>query len=562
MFWTSSSELAPRWPVVALVTLIWAGLYLPGLGETELEGTEAQRILPALHMLESGNWVQPYLVGKPYYSKPPLINWLIVSGIVLTGDVSEWSARISTAVLVLAYTLLVVLMPSRWLSFPGRVVAALALITGVAFIEKCRLAEVDGLYVLLTGAAQLTWLNLWTAKRKSWWTWLVPSVFLGLGLLVKGPLVLLYFYITVLSVVWYQKRWRDLLSWRHALGLALALAVFFAWAQASSVDTPSVERDSVWIYEMWTRFKPHHLDLWFWFQNVVRAVINFLPWLVFVPFFWHRDWVKHIDSEHLALFKGCRLSLVIGFIVTNILPGVRERYSMPLFCVAALLVGWILIVQPYRAWLIKLWRFAVLCTFGLCAVAATGALVLIVSGVVPALVALIPMDVVRGMPFDDAVYSLPWGGVVALFCWMALVGVWLVRSQLTGPVRLSLATGVVTVVGMVLTVYFAIPLMQHFERRRPVGRMVRARVPPGEVVHALDITYEPYLYYVRPVAYPRKARFLDPRAKYLIVEDILWPAYGTNPRVTNRCPRPLLKYRYKATGYTLYKLTPAGGIVD
>ena len=557
MNWTSSNDLGSRWPIIVLVVLIWAALYLPALGATELEGTEAQRILPALHMMESGDWIQPYLVGKPYYSKPPLINWLIAAGFVLTGEVSEWSARISTALLVLAYTLLVLLMPSRWLAFPGRVIAALALITGIAFIEKCRLAEVDGLYVLLTGAAQLTWLNLWTARRRSWWTWLVPSVFLGLGLLVKGPLVLLYFYITVLGVVWYQKSWRDLFTVRHAVGLGLALAVFIAWAQTSAVDTPSVQREDVWIYEMWTRLKPHHLDLWFWFQNVLRALINFLPWLVFVPFFWRRDWVKHIPTEHVALFKGSRLSLVIGFIITNILPGVRERYSMPLFCVAALLVGWILIVQPYRAWLITWWRVAVLATFALCAVGAAGALILVTSGVVPWLVTLIPMEVARGVPFDDAVYSLPWGLAVVLFGLVALLAAWLVRRQLTGPVRLALATGMVTAVGMVLTVYFAIPLMQHFERRRPIGEMVRALVPPGEVVHALDITYEPYLYYVRPIAYPRKARQLDPRARYMIVEDILWPAYGTNPRITSRDPQPLLHYRYKATDYTLYKLTPA-----
>jgi 4-amino-4-deoxy-L-arabinose transferase-like glycosyltransferase len=556
MNWTSSAALPSRWPVVALIVLIWAALYLPALGETELEGTEAQRILPALHMLESGNWMQPYLVGKPYYSKPPLINWLLASGFILTGEVSEWSARISTAALILAYTLLVLLMPSRWLAFPGRVIAALALITGIAFIEKGRLAEIDPLYVLLTGAAQVTWLNLWASNRRSWWTWLVPAIFLGLGLLVKGPLVLLYFYIMVLSVVWYQKSWRDLLTLRHAVGLVLALAMFVAWARASAADAPLAQREGVWLYEMWTRLKPHHLDLWFWFENVARALINYLPWLVFVPFLWRRDWVKHIDEQYLPLFKGCRLALAIGFVVTNMLPGVRERYSIPLFCVGSLLVGWILVVQPYRAWLVKWWRIALLATFAGCALASAGALLLIASGVAPSLVELIPMEVARGGPFDAAVYSLPWGVAVVAFCVLALAATWIARDRLTGPVRLSIATGMVTVVGMVLTVFYVVPLMQHFERRRPIGQMVRALVPPGAVVHALDITYEPYLYYVRPLACPRNARQLDPQAEYMIVEDVHWQAYGANPRIAERNPRPLLKYQYKATEYTLYKLTP------
>ncbi len=68
-------------------------------------------------------------------------------------------------------------------------------------IEKGRLIEIEALYVSLLGLAMICWLSWWEQRRSPWLTWIVPSVFLGLGVLAKGPVHLLFFYAVVVAVL-------------------------------------------------------------------------------------------------------------------------------------------------------------------------------------------------------------------------------------------------------------------------------------------------------------------------------------------------------------------------
>src|SRR5690606_25399854 len=101
--------------LLLLLTLLWAALYLPGLGGPELKGEEGRRVLPGLTMLETGEWVLPHLNGEPYLRKPPLINWVVAGAVRLTGETSEWSVRLPSVLCVLALTLVLAWSGSRWM---------------------------------------------------------------------------------------------------------------------------------------------------------------------------------------------------------------------------------------------------------------------------------------------------------------------------------------------------------------------------------------------------------------------------------------------------------------
>jgi 4-amino-4-deoxy-L-arabinose transferase-like glycosyltransferase len=48
-----------RFRAVAVVLLVWALIYLPALGSIAIKGEEGRRILPAIRMLETGNYIVP-----------------------------------------------------------------------------------------------------------------------------------------------------------------------------------------------------------------------------------------------------------------------------------------------------------------------------------------------------------------------------------------------------------------------------------------------------------------------------------------------------------------------
>jgi len=68
-----------------VVLLVWAAIYLPALGSIAIKGEEGRRILPAIRMLQTGNYIVPQVGSNPYFRKPPLVNWLVAASFKIFG---------------------------------------------------------------------------------------------------------------------------------------------------------------------------------------------------------------------------------------------------------------------------------------------------------------------------------------------------------------------------------------------------------------------------------------------------------------------------------------------
>src|SRR6266705_6423114 len=197
-----------RVPAILLVLAVWAAIYLPALGSLAIRGEEGRRILPAVRMLETGDYMVPQVGSEPYLRKPPLINWLVAASFKIFGQRNEWTARLPSALCVLAVAVAFVTVARASLWPTGSVFAALIWLTNFGIIEKGRLIEIEALSVSLCGLAIIFWLSFWEQNKSPWLVWIPASIFLGLGLLTKGPMHLLFFYAVVLSVVWQAKEAR------------------------------------------------------------------------------------------------------------------------------------------------------------------------------------------------------------------------------------------------------------------------------------------------------------------------------------------------------------------
>ncbi len=284
-----------RFHALLIVLTLWAAIYLPGLGATELKGEEGRRILPAVTMLETGNWVVPYVGGKPFLRKPPLMNWLIALSFNATGVRNEWTARLPSALAVLALGLTMVgtAVPSGprtagdsrpYLTPQTALAAALMAMSSFGLLAKARFAgaEIEGVYVALFGIAIVTWLAAWMRGASPWRLWLMPAVFLGLAALAKGPLHVLFFYGIVVAVLWAEKRMRALLHPAHFAAIALMAAIFAAWAVPYFRTEAASKASKVWKDQMTTRVTENRFDVKSYASNIPRGVGDLMPWLLFV----------------------------------------------------------------------------------------------------------------------------------------------------------------------------------------------------------------------------------------------------------------------------------------
>jgi 4-amino-4-deoxy-L-arabinose transferase-like glycosyltransferase len=315
-----------------VVLLVWAVIYLPALGSIAIKGEEGRRILPAIRMIETGNYIVPQLGSNPYFRKPPLVNWLVAASFQIFGVRNEWTARLPSAIAVLAVAIAFVTVARASLGPSGSVIAALIWMTNIGMIEKGRLIEIEALYVSLCGLAIIFWLSFWVQKKSPWLIWIPASLFLGLGLLAKGPTHLVFFYAIVLAVLWHTKSWRLLFHPAHFAALAIMLGVSAAWAIPFLHRTTTHVAVLKWSMQFTGRLRGIDFKFFSWIQNIPRALIYFLPWVLLFPFV---RFSKFHDDAQQRLARALAWGIVVPFLAVNLVPGAVARYSMPVLVPAS-----------------------------------------------------------------------------------------------------------------------------------------------------------------------------------------------------------------------------------
>ena len=327
-----------RLRAVATVMLVWTVIYLPALGSIAIKGEEGRRILPAVRMLETGNYLVPQVGSNPYFRKPPLVNWLVAASFKFFGIRNEWTARLPSALSVLAVAIAFVTVAGASLRSRGSIIAAMIWLTNIGIIEKGRLIEIEALYVSLFGLAIIFWLSFFLQKKSPWLTWLPASVFLGLALLAKGPTHLLFFYGIVIAVLVYWKQWRVLIHPAHFVGLAVMIGIGAAWAIPFIHATTSQVAIDKWSGQYTGRLKGIDFKFSDWIQNVPRALIYFFPWVLLFPF---ARFSKLQEQSEQRLARALSWGIALPFLVVTLVPGGLPRYSMPAIVPASWLLGMI-----------------------------------------------------------------------------------------------------------------------------------------------------------------------------------------------------------------------------
>jgi 4-amino-4-deoxy-L-arabinose transferase-like glycosyltransferase len=316
----------PRISAFLIVVAVWAVVYLPALGSLAIKGEEGRRILPAIRMLETGNYIVPQVGSNPYFRKPPLVNWLVAASFKVFGVRNEWTARLPSALCVLAVAIAFVTVARGSLGPSGSTIAALIWLTNFGMIEKGRLIEIEAVYVSLSGLAIIFWLSFRIQKKSAWLIWVPASIFLGLGMLAKGPTLLVFFYGIALAVLWRTKNWQLLFHPAHFVALAIMLGIFAAWAVPFAKTTTMPLAMQKWSIQFSERLKGTNFQFLNWIQNVPRSLVYFLPWLTLVPFI---RFSKFNDDMQRQLAHGLAWGTLVPFLAVNLVPGAVARYSMP-----------------------------------------------------------------------------------------------------------------------------------------------------------------------------------------------------------------------------------------
>jgi 4-amino-4-deoxy-L-arabinose transferase-like glycosyltransferase len=279
------SESSRGRPRALLLLLVLPGLLLyPCLSFRLFDPDEGRYAQIPAEMLARGDGLVPYLQGQPYLDKPPLLYWLVMASYAVLG-VHDWSARLVPALAVHGCILLTYLLGRRRVGERAAWWGALALMLAPGFLDMGRMLLHDGLLALWTTLALFAAWEALAGERLRWRWWLTAAVACGLGLLTKGPVVLLL----IGPPLWLHRRLTGTGArvgpWRLAAFLGVTLAVALPWYAGVCLSRPDFARYFLWEQNVVRFLRPfdHREPVWFYLPVVLLGLLPaslLLPGLV------------------------------------------------------------------------------------------------------------------------------------------------------------------------------------------------------------------------------------------------------------------------------------------
>ena len=331
---------------------VWVALFALGVALAFLglrgiwDHDEGRYTNVALHMLDSGNWLEPRRNAEiPHWSKPPLTYWAIAASLAAFGD-SAFAARLPMA---LAYLLCVLLtwQLARRLA-PGQQVAAAAIFASMLLpFGAAQLITTDMLLAAFETLALWAYVQArFGDARARGWIVAMWAAF-ALAFLTKGPPALL----PLLPIVAFDAlaRRRGDASLLSPVGLLAFAAVALPWYVAVVQRHPGL-LDYFLGRELVGRVATDVADRngqwWGWIGVYAPTLLlGTLPW---TPALWRwartlparlRAWrdaaVRSMQREELLLASWLLLPLLVFCLARSRMP----LYVLPLMVPIALIVA-------------------------------------------------------------------------------------------------------------------------------------------------------------------------------------------------------------------------------
>jgi 4-amino-4-deoxy-L-arabinose transferase-like glycosyltransferase len=296
---------------------------------------ETRCVSVAWEMWQNGNLLVPHLNGIPYSHKPPLLFWLILAGWKLFG-VNEWWPRLLPPLFALWCLFLTSLFALRlWPDQRDIAFSAPHILLGsILWTLWTTVVMYDMLIVFFVLLSLLCLHSLASGKNVFW---LPAGLSLGLGILSKGPVILLPFILVAPLAPWWRQKeinggW---LKYSAGIFLAVTLAavISLSWAlPAAQSGGPEYAGAILWgqtTKRMIGDFAHQH-PLW-WYFPWIPAIL--FPWTV-NPLFWRN--IRKLDLSDSGI-RFCLSWLLPPLIAYSMISGKQVYYLLPLFPAFALL---------------------------------------------------------------------------------------------------------------------------------------------------------------------------------------------------------------------------------
>jgi 4-amino-4-deoxy-L-arabinose transferase-like glycosyltransferase len=290
--------------------------------------------------VDTGEWIVPHLNSEVYPDKPPLFFWLIAFFSFFTGGVTGVSARLPSALASVVCVLLTYFLGKRLFNDRAGLIAGLVLVTSSQFFWLGRRANIDmTLTMFILFALTFFYLGL-QEEKKSQGFYLVSFLFMGLGVLAKGPVGFLLPALTIISFLAVTKNLKHLKKIETLWGMILFTALILAWLVPACIQGGEAYTSEILFTQNIDRFVNvsafgHQRPFYYYFYTFPSG---FSPWIFILPgaFLWG---YKNSQRKNRSIFYFPFCWFITIFLFFSLSTSKRELYLLPLYPAASILIG-------------------------------------------------------------------------------------------------------------------------------------------------------------------------------------------------------------------------------
>lgn len=330
-------------------------LYIAYLPLDVLEVDAAQYASIAREMNERGDFLQVYHRGEDYLDKPPLLFWLASLSFSMFG-VSTWAYKLPAFLALLLALISTYRFTKIWYSAQTALLATLLLGSSQAFFLLVNDVRTDGLLLsaLIGSLAQIS--DYWKNKKNT--SLLLAAFFVGLGMLAKGPIALVFFGFAVGGHVLVRREWKLLFSvqWFSFLGIILLVLLPMCIGLYQQFDLHPEKT----VYGLQG---PSGLEFYFWTQSFGRItgeiywkndtsflyffhtiLWDFQPWILFlIPALFYKITRFRQSTEWMSLAV-----FILGFASLSLSNYKLPHYIFPLLPFSSILLADYLVSTSWK----------------------------------------------------------------------------------------------------------------------------------------------------------------------------------------------------------------------
>jgi 4-amino-4-deoxy-L-arabinose transferase-like glycosyltransferase len=294
----------------------------------------------------------PQLAGEAFCEKPPLTYWVAGSSMRLFG-VSAASARLPNLLYALITALAVGLLAQRSVGERAGLIAAGAIGTFLLSYQVAIWLATDAPLSAAVAVALLgAYRGFYGHSRRERWCWYsLMHAALALGFLAKSAVAWMVPVLTLLTLIIWEKRWRELLRFELYAGVLIQAAVILTWVWYVYQEPHGLENLKVFFWNnLAGRFAHVNAPQEFQYATahrntpgkyLIELPLYLWPWTLLVAAALRRAWLaRRAPAESLRAVRFALATALPSLILLSFAATARNIYLAPALPGFALLLGW------------------------------------------------------------------------------------------------------------------------------------------------------------------------------------------------------------------------------